>query len=306
MKIERLMAEELPSESSALLQSRTLLGSLPFLRLWETVGGRVVVWVLEENEEIVAILPGLEFRGRPFTRFQAAPDGLYLRIIRPDNRKTMLDSQETLLGSMLKYGYARVYLTDYFRELGEMVRMSVEMQSTHLIELTEGWEPPDGTLRSEIRKAEREGVTVIDFDAKQDMEGLLDLMKATESRHGRAQKYPNTFFDALAVLATQDNRVKWYQVKQDATIAASHIYFIENDTALNWQIYFDKQYSSLKANQLITFHAARELQSEGVRFLNMGATPSDAEGVKVYKEKWGGRSVAYPCFVKKSLLGRIC
>lgn len=305
MKIERLMAEELPSESSALLQSRTLLGSPPFLRLWENVGGRVVVWVMEENGGIVAMLPGLEFRGKPFSRFQAGPDGLYLRIIRPDNRKTMLDSQEMLLAAMLKYGYARVYLSDYFRELGEMVRMSVEMQSTHLIELTEGWEPPDGTLRSEIRKAEREGVTVSEFDSTNEMSGFLALMKGTERRHGRAQKYPDAFFGALADLAAQDDRVRWYYVNQGGEPVASHIYFIENDTSLNWQIYFDKNYSSLKANQLMTYTAARELHKEGVRFLNMGATPPDAEGVKVYKEKWGGRSVAYPCFVQKSMLGRI-
>ncbi len=305
MKIERLMAEELPSESSALLQTRTVLGSIPFLRLWETVGGRVVVWVMEENGEIVAMLPGLEFRGKPLTRFQAAPDGLYLRIIRPDSRKTMLDSQETLLATLLKFGYARIYLTDYFRELGEMVRMSVTMQSTLLVELTEGWEPPDGTLRSEIRKAEREGVTVAGFDPTKDMSGFLDLMKGTETRHGRTQKYPDDFFGALANLSTKDDRVRWYYVSQDGEPVASHIYFIENDTALNWQIYFDKQYSSLKANQLMTYTAAREVRKAGARYLNMGASPPDAEGVRVYKEKWGGRSVAYPCFVKKSTLGRI-
>lgn len=305
MKIERLMAAELPSESAAILQSRTVLGSLPFLSLWETVGGQVVVWVMRDEGEIVAMLPGVEFRRAPFTRFQAAPDGVYLRIIRPEQTRTRLDSQEQLLEGVLAHGYAKVFLTDYFRELGEMVRMSVEMRSSRVIELREGWEPPDGTVRSEIRKAEREGVRVERFDTGKHMEGFLALMQATETRHGREAKYPDNFFRALAEVAAKDERVLWTYVSHEGAPVASHIYLIENETALNWQIYFDKRFSSLKANQLMTFSAARELHAAGVRYLGLGGTPPDAEGVETYKEKWGGQSVAYPCFVRKSLLGRI-
>jgi lipid II:glycine glycyltransferase (peptidoglycan interpeptide bridge formation enzyme) len=260
---------------------------------------------MEENGKIEAMLPGVEFRGRPFTRFQAAPDGLYLRMIRADQTKTSLDSQEQLLGAISKAGYARVHLTDYFRELGEMVRMSVTMRSTHLIELTEGWEPPDTNLRSEIRKAEREGVTIGRLDRSRDLSGFLALMKSTEKRHGREQKYPDEFFDGLAGLAEIDERVRWYYLAHDGKPVVSQIYLIEGETALNWQIYLDKEFSHLKANQAMMYHAAMELRTAGVRFLNMGATPDDAEGVKVYKEKWGGRTIGYPCYERISLLGRI-
>jgi lipid II:glycine glycyltransferase (peptidoglycan interpeptide bridge formation enzyme) len=305
MKIDRLTPAELPLDVSALLQSSSLLGSIRFLQLWETVGGKVVVWVMHDSGRPVAMLSGVEFRNRPFTRFQAASDGLYLRLVRADQTKTMLDSQETLLASIADHGYARVYLTDYFRELGEMVRMNVSMQTTHLIELTHGWEPPDATLRSEIRKAEREGVSIREFDASRDMDGFLALMKSTDARHGRSPKYPDQFFAQLANLAQTDKRIRWYYLAHEGQPAVSQIYLIEGETALNWQIYFDKQFSSLKPNQSMTFHAAQELMKQGVRYLNMGATPPEAEGVRIYKEKWGGRSVAYPCFEMRSWLGRI-
>lgn len=305
MKIDRLTPAELPLEVSALLQNSSLLGSIRFLNLWETVGGKVVVWMMHDSGRPVAILPGVEFHNRPLTRFQAAPDGLYLRLIRADQTKTILDSQEALLAAITNHGYARVYLTDYFRELGEMVRMDVVMRSTHLVELVDGWEPPDATLRSEIRKAEREGVSVSEFDSSRDMAGFLALMKSTEARHGRSQKYPDLFFIQLAQLAQMDKRIRWYYLAHEGQPVVSQIYLVEGETALNWQIYFDKQFSSLKPNQLMTFHAAQELIRDGVRHLNMGGTPPEAEGVRIYKEKWGGRSVAYPCFEKRSWLGRI-
>jgi lipid II:glycine glycyltransferase (peptidoglycan interpeptide bridge formation enzyme) len=233
------------------------------------------------------------------------PDGLYLRLIRAERTRNLPGSQEQMLARVLSHGYARIYLTDYFRELGETVRMAVTMHATQLIELTPDWEPPDAKVRSEIRKAEREGVTIEKFDASKHLDGFLDLMKATDARHGRKQKYPDQFFAALAGLASQDERVRWYYASHDGRPVVSHIYFVEGETALNWQIYYDKQFSSLKGNQLMLYRAAQQLRSEGVRFLSMGATPGDAEGVKIFKEKWGGITATYPCFEHRSLIGRL-
>ena len=53
------------------------------------------------------------------------------------------------------------------------------------------------------------------------------------------------------------------------------------------------------------FEAAKQLSKRGIRFLNLGATPEDAEGVRVYKEKWGGVEYTYHCYIKHSLLGRL-
>ena len=74
-------------------------------------------------------------------------------------------------------------------------------------------------------------------------------------------------------------------VERENDVAASHIYFIDNDTALNWQIYFNKKFSSLKPNQYILFTMARRLAAEGVRYLNLGATPPEASGLETYKNK---------------------
>ncbi len=88
--------------------------------------------------------------------------------------------------------------------------------------------------------------------------------------------------------------MRWYYVERDGKPVVSQIFLVEGETALNWQIYYDKQFSSLKANQLMLYCAAKELQREGVRFLSLGASPDDAEGVKIFKEKWGGFTATYP------------
>ena len=60
-------------------------------------------------------------------------------------------------------------------------------------------------------------------------------------------------------------------------------------------MYFDKRFSFLKANQLITFTVARNMARQGLTVLNLGASPIDAESLDTYKQKWGGRPVEYTC-----------
>ncbi|MFZ5980322.1 MAG: hypothetical protein ACOYVF_06785, partial [Candidatus Zixiibacteriota bacterium] len=66
-----------------------------------------------------------------------------------------------------------------------------------------------------------------------------------------------------------------------------------------------KKFSSLKPNQYILYHTAKELAGRGVRYLNLGSSPADAESLEKYKIKWGGDTFEYPCFRKQSWLGKI-
>ncbi|MCK4462016.1 MAG: GNAT family N-acetyltransferase, partial [candidate division Zixibacteria bacterium] len=159
-------------------------------------------------------------------------------------------------------------------------------------------------LQSEIRKAERAGAKIERLDAVAHMESFLQLMQATEQRHGRRPRYPPQFFSALAELAAEDDRVVWYWCEHEGRPVVSHITFIEGDTALHWQVYYDKAFSFLKANQFMLWQLIGELRPRGVHRLSLGASPPGASGLIDYKAKWGGEEYAYNCYVHKSGLGR--
>lgn len=304
MDFSCLNISDLTASDHAWVNRTTLLGSTGFSRLWETVGGRSIYWTAAESDRLLAILPGVEFgRGR-LCRFQSMPDGLYAPFLFPQGAPDRAGLTANLVQVLIKRRYARLFINDFYSYLGDSAALKSNRGQTTLIDISmPGWQPPDKKLQSEIRKAEREGVVLEEFRLNKHFDMFIELMKSTEKRHGRRPKYPVSFFRELGKLAMTDKRVKWIVCEHDDRLAASHIYLVEGDAVLNWQVYFDKQFSFLKPNQLISFSVAREMQAHGAKILNLGSTPGDAEKLTRYKEKWGGRSFEYRCYYDRSWLG---
>ena len=306
MAIVKLHADEVPPEAAARLNQATLLGSVGFASLWQTCSGRPVCWVSEQQGDIGAVLAGLEFGPGWLTTLQTMPDGLYSRAIVLDCEIDIQKLASELLAGIASAGYARVFINDYYRLFHPGGAWKAVDSHTVLVDIgSGGWVPPDKKVQSEIRKAEREGLTIQRFEESKHMGPFLQLMKHTERRHGRSPKYPEAFFRALARLAESDPRIRWLIVEHEGKAAASHIYFVEGSLLLNWQVYFDKGFSFLKPNQYMTWCAATEAASQGVRYLNMGASPPDADSLKSYKLKWGGRDFTYPVYQRTSVRGRL-
>jgi hypothetical protein len=306
MQVRKHVSSDLPNEVITWLNNRTLLGSTDFTALWEKLGGKSVYWICYDADQCVGLLPSVQFgRGR-LARLQAMPDGLYARIHLNETECDRQQITRMILTAITESGYARVYVNDYYRQFADHAGFDAQEGRTSRVEIgTEEWRPPDKKLQSEIRKAQREEVVAREFSLETDFDRFVDLMQHTEKRHGREQKYPPKFYHALARLAKQDTRVRWLVCECDRQLAASHIYLVEDDQLLHWQAFFNKEYSRLKPNQAIMFAVVSEMNSQGVRVLNLGASPENAATLTDYKEKWGGEIYSYPCLVRKSWLGRL-
>ena len=88
-------------------------------------------------------------------------------------------------------------------------------------------------------------------------------------------------------------------------IDAAYNHGVEGDMVINWQVFFDKQFSFLKPNQYMLYYAARYHAEKGIRFLNLGASPEGAESLDSYKKKWGGNEHRYNCNIYSSTIGRL-
>jgi hypothetical protein len=306
MTISRIQVGELPSATAAWINRTSLFGSEPFLRLWETIGGKPVYWTVSEDDRAIAVLPGVEFGRGPLTRLQSMPDGLYAPLLTPQGTPEDLSAlAETMLSGVLDRGYAKIYLNDYFGQFEKHEAMKVRRGNTLLVDIDSSeWEPPDKKLRSEIRKAERERVRAEPFSLGHHFDQFLALMRLTEKRHGRKPRYPEAFYRELGKLSMTDSRVNWLVVEHEDKLAASHIYLTESDVVLNWQVFFDKQFSFMKPNQLITFTVAREMARQNLSTLNLGASPGDASSLDDYKQKWGGRRFEYNCLSRTTWWSR--
>jgi hypothetical protein len=310
MTVTRLSWRDLAPALVDELTRWSLYTSPAFVRLFETLKGRGVYFVVEENGRTIAALPAVEFGAGAFRRMQALPDGLFAPIwIAESGRDQVLQLHTALLDHLADRKYLKAYVTDFSSALEAADWQAIDVDTTVIDLFGTGtetiWLPPDKTLRAEIIKAERDGVRVIPVGGADYLTGFLQLMSRTEQRHGRSPKYPAAFWRALAELATTDRRIRWYGVMSNNDLAAAHMYLVDGDMAFNWQIYFDKRDSPLKPNQAITSYAANQFRREGIRRLNLGATPPRAAGVESYKQKWGGTTYRYRVWRRSSLLGRL-
>jgi hypothetical protein len=284
-----------------------------FLSFLDREFSRAGYFTAGNDDGVIAALPAVEILGAGLfarARMQALVDGLPAPMwILQETKINDKDIRGEIVRAISCRRYLKACLTDYDNlfddDYGKLVP-----QKTSVIDLvraaSEGETfPPDKTLRSEIAKAGREGVQVAPLHTTTQMDDFIRLMKSTEERHGRTPRYSWDFWQGFGYLSERDPRFQILCVYAGHELAAAHVFIIDRDTALNWQIYFDKKYSSLKPNQAITAFAIRKFGEAGVRFLNLGATPPEATGVEVYKSKWGGVDYTYRTIEFRSLLGRV-
>lgn len=307
MQIEKIYLTKDTNQGIATLIGNSFFGSNGFLSLWTVFGGKAVYWTLSENDEIVAVLPGVEFGSPPIKRFQANPDGCYSRFyIKDDYRNNSEEIIRQLVEAIARAGYTRSHIFDYYKQIPLPIKnYRLNDCRTNLIDISDPeWLPPDKKIQSELRKSDREEVAFRAFDYNRDFEKFMTLMKATEKRHNRPPRYSRSFYKKLGELSQNDERILWFWCEHEGAPVTSHISFVENDMILNWQVFYDKNYSYLKANQHILYYLGTNFNQAGVKYLNLGASPEEASGLRKYKSKWGGQAYFYPCFSHKSWLGK--
>ncbi|MBD3331275.1 GNAT family N-acetyltransferase [candidate division GN15 bacterium] len=285
----------------------SLLASDSFLQLFTHLAGHPVWWIATENDQLLAALPGVEFGNRWFRRFQSLPDGLYSRLcLAPESKERAEELSHGLLQAILAYGYTKAYIYDYYFDFPSLPQWRHRDLITQHVEIpSPDWMPPNRQLRTEIRKADREGIEVHNFDSSRHMDGFMDLVDGTARRNRTAPRYPRQFFAALASLAETDDRILWRWCQHDSKPVASHIVLIESPMALAWQIFFDKQFASLKPNQFMLHQSATILAERGISVLNLGGSPAGVETVVSFKEKWGSEQYRYPMYYHRQGLGRV-
>lgn len=278
-----------------------------FAALWRAKGGRTIVWVAEDGDEVLAVLPGVEFGRRPCLRFQSMPDGgyggvLWSAAVPPADRPGL---GAGLLAAVARAGYAKTFICDYYRSLAAADGFLQTAAATTLVDISSPcWEPPDRKLLAQVHKAEREGIRVTAFDWAEHGEGFLALVRLTERRHGRRRPfYGEAFYRRLAAYARHDERVRWLMCVHEDRPACSHIYLLEDGTLQGWQIVFDKAFSFLKPNQYMRLWMCRHMAESGIHRLNLGGSPDDAPGLHAFKDRWGGSPVTYPVWERRRGLG---
>ena len=132
MKIERKKLDQL-TDSYQNLSGHTLLTDPSFMNVWKSIDGTPVCWTVTSSDGmLLAALPGIEFGIKPIARFQAMPDALYSNFLQhPElDKTTQRDIFDNLKDHLLKAGYTKMFLVDYFKQLPPSYFEAEETYST--------------------------------------------------------------------------------------------------------------------------------------------------------------------------------
>lgn len=307
MKAVCYRGNEISEEPVRELTGDSLLASVEFASVWETRGGKRVVWVVEDAGQAVGVMPGVEFGKWPVRRFMAMPNGLYGRLFGSVGAEAE-SVGACLLKGIAEAGYVKTYLFDFYGTLHYSTEGSFEVrrETALLVDISRpDWAPSDRKLRGEIRKAEREGLRVARFAWDEHGIGFMGLVGGMVKEHGGEERYDEAFWRRLAQVAMGDERVVWYYATYGDRPVSSQVYFVEGDMLIGWQMYYDREFSSLKANACLINRACEEGRARGVRTLDLGATPEGAEGTEFFKRRWGGCEYEYRALTLLRGIGRL-
>lgn len=289
------------------LAKEYFFSSTNFARLWRAAGGSPVCLLLKSERQTVGCMNAVEFGAGPLKTFQAMPNGCYSRLLIADNKEFDVTAAVKLIGdALIARGYGMLIITDFYGHYQNLNGFEATEYETHLVDISDrDWQPPDSKLRQQIRKAKSEGIEVVEFEREKHLEGFMNLVKLHEKRRLVKSKYSKSFFESLAEIAAADKRVIWKYCEQDGQPAASSIFFREGNSIIHWQMYYDEEFSHLQPTKYIPYAVATEVSGDGVKYLNLGASPAGAEGAEFYKSKWGGKFASYKCYIHKNFLGKI-
>ncbi len=180
--------------------------------------------------------------------------------------------------------------------------------STHIIPLPgdDQYYPDDKKIEGHIRAGLKRGGEIIPIESESQVGDIIQLYHETERRHGRIRPImPDNLFISLFQTFCDNPALYWTALLAENRIIGSMINLFYRDTMMNWQTVSDYEMREYKPNQLLLADAIAEAQRRGMLYINLGASPPDAEGLRDYKSRWGGREEKYAIYSKVSHLRKL-
>jgi len=300
-------AADVPVEQWRVLSRDSLFSSPAFVSIWEAWGGRPVFFLEHDNGCSVAGMAGIIMGHRLIRHFESMADGLYGGAFYAENTDESVRGafEHNVVRYLKSRGVIRadIHHPDHTPESGLYSRSPIGL---HVIPLSgDDFKPAHPKVREHLRSAERGGAEVCRFTDAGRMDEFYGLVEQTESRHGCSPRYPRSLFEKLFSLAAHDERIIWLAVLFEDRMIASRISLVERGQMLNWQSFFDKQYSRLRPNYLLMQDVIRFAQQRGIHEVNLGWSPPGADSLVEFKERWGGQKTEYTSYTWMSRWGKL-
>ncbi len=265
-----------------------------------------------ENGALVAGMPAIVTKHFGLSSFYAMPYGTYGETVFDPSLEAdrRAEFYRFLIDYLKTQRFSRVAITDFDGTLHGITtnQLKCERCFTHIISLNgnEEHNPPDKKVNGHIRAGQRAETNITRLTSQEQLEEFYSLYELTERRHGRRRPlYRKEFFASILRHIGDSETLYWNCLISEGAMIGSCINFIFNGSLFNWQTVSDYESRRLKPNHVLLADAIRRGVEAGVKQVNLGASPHDAQGLIDYKERWGGIRVDYDCYCYNSWIRRL-
>ena len=145
----------------------------------------------------------------------------------------------------------------------------------------------DSTRRN-IKKAEKEGVTITVFTSPDSMEEFLRLNTITRKDHGLPPQ-PRHFFQNVHDLIISNNLGFIVLASFNNKAIAANVYLCIADQVIYKYGASDRAYWHLRANNLVMWEAISWACDKGYKTICFGRTEPENQGLRQFKAGWGAQ-----------------
>ena len=155
-------------------------------------------------------------------------------------------------------------------------------------ELREGF---SSSVRRNLRKAQRSGLTVQTTRTREAVSQFYKLHLRTRWRHG-APPQPFRFFDNIYRHLIEVGSGFVTLASRDGKAVAGAVYLTHGKNAVYKFGASDERYNQYRANNLVMWEAIKYLCKTGAKNLHFGRTSPDNDGLRRFKLGWGAQEEA--------------
>lgn len=158
-------------------------------------------------------------------------------------------------------------------------------------------------MRSQVRKAERDGVTVRWGLERRDVDTFYQLHLQTRSgKHGMPAQ-PRRYFTGLWDAFAASGHVRLALAEYKGRCIAAVILLIAGGTVSSSYVATDQRYLDLNATRAAEWAAIEWACTNGYQLWDFGRTARASEGLKQYKRAWGATELDLPYFYYPKVAG---
>ncbi len=158
-------------------------------------------------------------------------------------------------------------------------------------------------MRSQVRKAERDGVSVRWGLERRDVDTFYQLHLQTRcGKHGMPAQ-PRRYFTGLWDTFAASGHVRLALAEYKGRCIAAAILLIAGGTVSSSYVATDQRYLELNATRVAEWAAIEWACASGYTLWDFGRTARESEGLKQYKRAWGATELDLPYFYYPQIAG---